>query len=91
MTTIYKMHQLASREDHKAYDWTCPKTGTKRHYPATPPNRGRLPWSASTLYSWIRANKFPKPLITNGVPVWTEAMIENWLHGQMVTNDAGEI
>lgn len=82
MTALYKMHQLASREAHKAYDWTCPKTGNTRHYPAKAAKQGRLPFSTSTIYGWIRANKFPQPIRVNGVSVWTEAMIQEWLGEQ---------
>lgn len=89
--TTYRMYELASSEAHKGYDWTCPKTGELRQFSPKPAKKGRLSFSASTLYSWLRAGKFPKPLIINGVSVWTEDMIESWLHSQIAANDGGEI
>lgn len=82
MTNYNRMYQLASNEARKAYDWTCPKTGKVRHYPGKEARRGILPFSESTLYTWIREGKFPQPLKVNGVSVWTDEMINDWLQQQ---------
>jgi prophage regulatory protein len=35
--------------------------------------------SKSAIYTWIREDKFPKPIKLNGVSAWDTNDIDNWI------------
>jgi prophage regulatory protein len=47
----------------------------------------KVPVTAPTLWTWVRAGKFPKPraISTNKV-VWIEAEVDAWMKAQPVPN-----
>jgi prophage regulatory protein len=40
----------------------------------------KLSLSKSTIWLWIRNNKFPKPNKINGVSVWKRDTIDQWIN-----------
>ena len=40
----------------------------------------KLSLSKSTIWLWIRNNKFPKPSKINGVSVWKKDTIDQWIN-----------
>ncbi|OTG62097.1 hypothetical protein B9T29_08685 [Acinetobacter sp. ANC 3903] len=55
------------------------KVCVKREQPA---RNGLLPITAKTLWTWVREEKFPKPIKMNGVTVWNFDDVEKWLKSQ---------
>lgn len=55
------------------------KVCVKREQPA---RNGLLPITAKTLWTWVREEKFPKPMKMNGTTVWNAADVEKWLKSQ---------
>lgn len=44
----------------------------------TPPQRGRYPFSASTLWRRIKDGRFPAPVVIAGIPCWPVDVLEQW-------------
>tara|TARA_Y100001958_G_C21246319_1_gene576699 strand:+ start:4206 stop:4430 length:225 start_codon:yes stop_codon:yes gene_type:complete len=42
----------------------------------------KLSMSKSTIWLWIRNNKFPKPTKINGISVWRSETIDQWIDKQ---------
>ena len=42
----------------------------------------KLSMSKSTIWLWIRNNKFPKPTKINGISVWRSEAIDQWIDKQ---------
>ena len=40
----------------------------------------KLSMSKSTIWLWIRNNKFPKPTKINGISVWRSEAIDQWIN-----------
>jgi len=49
---------------------------------AQPARNGLLPITAKTLWTWVREEKFPKPIKMNGTTVWNATDVEKWLKSQ---------
>lgn len=50
---------------------------------SSPLKKGLLPVSKPTIWRWIKAGKFPKPLsLGAGVRAWKKADIEIWLQNK---------
>jgi predicted DNA-binding transcriptional regulator AlpA len=37
----------------------------------------------STIYTWIRQGKFPKPKKMNRISVWSKDIIDNWMEEKL--------
>jgi len=47
----------------------------------------RVGVSKSTLYAWIRAGLFPKPVPLGTLSVWVESEIEDWMAARIEQRD----
>lgn len=78
MNEFYRMKDLATRNEHKAY---TDKHGNTRK--AKPAKQGLLPVAESTIWQWVRNDKFPKPVkLGNRITAWKKQDVDNWIQGQ---------
>lgn len=51
----------------------------------------RLGVSGSSIWAWVRAGKFPKPIkLSENVTAWDRASIEEWEQSRIVASQAGK-
>ena len=47
----------------------------------------KIPITAPTLWSWVRAGKFPRPrAISDNKTVWVEAEVDAWMRARPLRN-----
>lgn len=56
--------------------------GKTRTLKAKPVRVGLLPVSQKTVWTWVRENKFPRPIKLNGRTVWRLSDVKSWLSEQ---------
>lgn len=61
---------------------TGQNAGKTRKLKAKPAREGLLPVSEKTVWTWVRENKFPRPIKLNGRTVWRLSDVESWLREQ---------
>lgn len=51
-----------------------------------------IPVSRSTFFSWVAADKFPRPIkLSERVTVWRVAEVESWIEQQGQTQATGAV
>ncbi len=43
-----------------------------------PPQRGRYPWSSTTLWRKVKTGQFPPPVTIAGIACWPVDVLEAW-------------
>lgn len=79
---LYRVKDLVNYPDRQAKDY-LDRSGRRRKISYKPAAKGLLNIAESTFWKMIRRGDFPEPTyLTDSMPTWTEAQINQWLQSK---------